>query len=459
MNNIETIRDLVHGKGQISPIDSKNFLYDLKANNILTEEELNEILYEFDIWARPDQAIDMPSDKNTLLLLCGRGFGKTWWTSNKAIDLALKNPRSIVAVWGADFGSVKHVNFLGESGIINQINPNINYSFNQQDLIIKFDNGSQINGFSCEAIERSRGRQSSYSIVDEWCAWRYPEAGMEAARLINRLGRKPQMFIATTPKPYQILKELAKKPYVYIKKGTTYDNYFLTKEYIKDLEQSLSDRMFRQECLAEILDDNPYALFKMSDIEKYRVKEHPPLQRIIVAVDPAVTSNPESDETGIIVAGLCSDNHVYVLEDASMDEATPEEWGAEVVRLYRKYNADRIVAEKNQGGDMVRSVIRAADRSLPPCDLVHASRGKEIRAEPVSAFYEHGEVHHVGSFALLERQMTEWNPTEKKKSPDRLDALVWACVSLLDKHQMKATVSYGGESIDKVSKKSYCSYG
>ena len=214
-------------------------------------------------------------------------------------------------------------------------------------------------------------------------------------------------------------------------------------EYVKVLKRKLTDRMFRQECLAEILDDSPYALWKMSDIEATRIFEAPKLKRIVVAVDPAVTSNENSDETGIVVCGLGFDNRGYVLEDASMEGATPEQWGKKAVEMYHKYNADRIVAEKNQGGDMVEVIIRGQGQGIPPVKLVHASKGKEIRAEPIAAFYERREVSHVGRFQLLEQQQTEWDPTGKGKSPDRIDALVWGLTELMTKSKVDIRIGYG----------------
>jgi len=431
-SSIETVRKFIHS----NPLIAREAIARLFADDAATK---NDLLHDFKLWARPEQIVEIPDDKDTLLLLCGRGFGKTWYVSNKAIDLALSEPGSRIALWAADYGSLKKVNFLGESGIISQINPNIAYDFNKSDLILKFENGSQITGYSCEALERSRGSQSSHSVVDELAAWQYAEEGLEAAKLINRLGRNPLMYIATTPRPTQIIKSLCSNPYVEVIKGTTMDNYFLTPKYAEALRRELTDRMFRQECLAEILDDNPYALWRMTDIEVCRLVKAPELRRIVVGVDPAVTSNEASDETGIVVCGIDYNGHAYVLEDCSMTAASPEQWARRVQEAYHKWDADAVVAEVNQGGDMVETVILQKSRAMRVIK-VRATKGKEVRAEPIAAIYERHECHHVGRHDKLEQQMTEWDPVNSKKSPDRMDAMVWAISELAGVNQAQSAV-------------------
>jgi len=442
MDSVEKVREFIHSGKYVEPRFAKMAIVQMKNKGVLSEKEMNDILYDWALWARPEQSWDMPEGKNTIMWKCGRGFGKSMMLSNLAIKLATENPDERIAIWAPDFGTLKRVVFFGESGILKNIHPDIKYEVNKADLFIKFDNGAEIQGYSAVAHESSRGAQSSVSLIEELGSWIYQREAYDAAQMINRLGIKPRTYIATTPTPTALIQEIVKSDNVHVINGTTMHNYFLTPDYAENLKNKLSDRMYRQEVLGEVLGDNPYALFKMSDIEKCRVESAPHLKRIIVAVDPAVTSNADSDETGIIVAGISADRHCYILEDATCTAATPEEWSAKAVAMYRKWGADRIVAEKNQGGQMVQSVIRSADRTLPPCKLVHASKGKEIRAEPVSAYYEHGEVHHVGRFVELERQMTEWNPVNGK-SPDRLDALVWACTELMDKGMSKGAVNYG----------------
>jgi predicted phage terminase large subunit-like protein len=186
--------------------------------------------------------------------------------------------------------------------------------------------------------------------------------------------------------------------------------------------------MERQELYGEIIWESENAFFKSEDIDKYKVESHPHLKRIVVAVDPAVSANKNSDETGIIVGGIDDDNHAYVLADKTM-KGTPQQWATMVADLYRNYQADVIVAEKNQGGDMVMSTIQSYGGNLP-VKLVTATRGKMLRAEPISLLFEQGKIHMVGNFSKLEQQMVEYDGTQKK-SPDRLDAFVWCMTELM----------------------------
>lgn len=443
MDSVEKVREFIHS----NPRQAKEVISRLFDDD---HETRDEILYDFKLWARPEQMFEIPKGKNQVLLLAGRGWGKTHWITSHIIENLRSNPNKRIGLMAADFGNAKKFNFMGESGLINLMPPSImshkDFDFNKSDLIITMPNGSSLTTFSSEAFEKTRSSQFHNFYCDEAAAWIYDKEALEACWLTNRLeykGEDPKLYIATTPRPTRLINEVSKDDETLVIKGTTYQNYYLSPTYVQVLKKKLSDRMFRQECLAEVLDDNLAALFKMSNIDLYRVKEVPELKRIIVAIDPAVSANPNSDDTGIIVAGLGHDNHAYILEDATMEAATPEEWSRMAIDMYYKWNADRIVAEKNQGGLLVQSVIRAADKSLPPCKLVHATKGKVLRAEPISAYYEHGEVHHVGRHDMLEQQMTEWDPTMKGDSPDRLDALVWACTELLDKPVGAAEVTHG----------------
>jgi predicted phage terminase large subunit-like protein len=194
-------------------------------------------------------------------------------------------------------------------------------------------------------------------------------------------------------------------------------------------ERYAGTRLGRQELDGEILDDNPYALWQRAVLDEQRVKQAPQLNRVVVGVDPAVTGNEDSDETGIIVAGKGVDGHYYVIDDQTM-RGSPNEWALMVVKCYQTHKADRIVAEVNNGGDMVEATLKTVNRSLS-FRAVHATRGKAIRAEPIAALYEQGKVHHVGTYPQLEDQMCEWIPNEPdQKSPDRMDAMVWALTEL-----------------------------
>lgn len=263
-------------------------------------------------------------------------------------------------------------------------------------------------------------------------SWRYDTDAWDQAQFGLRLGKNPQTVATTTPRPTKLIRTLVKEETTAITRGTTYENRsnLAVGFYRKIIAKYENTRLGRQELLAEILDDNPGALFHLGDIEGARVMKLPPLVRIVIAVDPATTSNEESDEWGIVAAGQDGRDpaHFYILADESAIY-TPQEAAMAAVRLYFRLQADRLVAETNNGGDMIEALIRAVDANVA-YKKVTASRGKVIRAEPVSALYEQGRVHHHGMFATLEDQATSWNPKTDEDSPDRMDAMVWAVTEL-----------------------------
>jgi phage terminase large subunit-like protein len=237
--------------------------------------------------------------------------------------------------------------------------------------------------------------------------------------------------VTTTPRPTKIVRDLLADPSTAITRGRTYDNRANLAAAFFDaiLRQYEGTRLGRQEIAGEVLDDAPGALWRRDAIDATRVVKAPDLRRVVVAIDPAVTSSDASDETGIVVAGVDARGDGYVLDDLT-GRYKPHEWAAVAVNAYRRHNADRIVAEVNNGGEMVEHTVRTVDRSVA-YKSVHASRGKAIRAEPVAALYEQGRVHHVGSLASLEDQLCGWDPGADARSPDRLDALVWALTELM----------------------------
>jgi predicted phage terminase large subunit-like protein len=246
-----------------------------------------------------------------------------------------------------------------------------------------------------------------------------------------RLGENPQCVITTTPAPNDLTRRLVKRTNTIITRGSTFDNAANLSEIavaqLKDKYEGT--RLGRQELYGEVLDDLEGALWGYGVIENNRVslEDLPEFNRIVVAIDPSVTNNEDSDETGIVVAARCDNNKYYVLEDAS-HKNTPDGWARKAVSLLHTYNADRLIAEVNNGGDLVERVIRTIDMNVP-YSSVHASRGKLVRAEPIAALYEQGRVHHVGIHKELEDQMVSYTPNSRK-SPDRMDALVWALTEL-----------------------------
>ena len=288
--------------------------------------------------------------------------------------------------------------------------------------------------FSGNRPDGLRGPQFEAAWCDELCKWRYPQETWDMLQFTLRIGEQPRQIVTTTPRPIALLKQLIKSEGTQIDRSTTRINEdFLAAGFVKRInEQFGGTRLGRQELEAEILDDRLDALWHRGSLDQLRQKAAPELTRIVVAVDPPVTSHAKSDACGIIVAGLCEQGHGYVLSDQTLTKASPLKWAHAAVRAFHRFEADRIVAEVNQGGEMVEVVIRQIDRSVA-ITSVRATRGKYIRAEPVAALYEQGRVHHVGSLPLLEDELCDFGPggLTSGKSPDRLDALVWALTDLM----------------------------
>src|SRR5580704_2697908 len=257
-----------------------------------------------------------------------------------------------------------------------------------------------------------------------------------------RLGPSPQAVVTTTPKQIKLIRELMAADGTVTTRGSTYDNraHLAPDFFARIIKRYEGTRLGRQELDAELLEDVEGALWSGKLIEDTRVKTAPEMVRVVVAIDPAVTSGENADETGIVVAGRGADGHAYVFRDLSC-RLTSDGWAKRAVEAYREHKADRIVAEVNNGGDLVEAVIRTVDRYVPHKKL-HASRGKVVRAEPVSALYEQKKVHHVGVFAELETQMCSFVPDNHEGSPDRVDALVWALTELMLDNEAVAGVRF-----------------
>ncbi|WP_435008000.1 DNA-packaging protein [Tundrisphaera lichenicola] len=376
--------------------------------------------------ARPNQ-IAPPEPWTTWLILAGRGFGKTRTGAEQVRIWVKKYP--FVNLIGATSDDARDIMIEGESGILAICPRDERPRYLSQKRQLLWPNGAKSLIFTADEPERLRGKQHMKLWADEFCAWRYPDAWDQAAFGL-RLGDNPQAIVTTTPKPTKALKELKADPGTVVTTGSTYDNQgnlaptFLTK-IVRKYEGT---RLGRQELNAEILDDNPGALWKRKQIDDLRVSKAPSMRRIVIAIDPAAKKNPNSDETGITAEGMGFEGHGYLLADLSM-RGTPEEWGRAAVNAYYEFKADRIVAEVNNGGDMVEHVIRSIDKNIP-FTAVHASRGKITRAEPISALYEQGRIHHVGCFPVLEDQMCEYDPKTADWSPDRMDSAVWGFTEL-----------------------------
>jgi phage terminase large subunit-like protein len=302
--------------------------------------------------------------------------------------------------------------------------------------VVRWPNGGVCHLLSSETPDRARGYNFDGAWCDEIGAWENDQDTWDqvsfALRLTGPKGDAPAIVGTTTPRPTKLLRTLMADLGTRITRATTYDNAaHLNAAVLTHLEARYgSTRIGRQELMGEMLIDNPGALWTRSMMDACRV-EHPPaeMRRIVVSVDPAGSSNKNSDETGIIVAGIDRAGIGYVLADLS-GRYSPEAWARKAVEAYKSWRADRIIAEKNYGGDMVESTIKSVDRTVP-VKLVIASRGKAIRAEPVASYYEQGRVKHVGALHLLEDQLCEWDPAASGPSPDRLDAAVWGLSELM----------------------------
>lgn len=395
--------------------------------NTLTDEEMATLEYEWRFWARPDQMLP-EGDWFTWLIMSGRGWGKSRTGAETCIEWAMHHGVKRIALVGRTAADVRDVMVEGESGIMAKSPPWFMPHYEPSKRRITWPNGCIATTYSGDKPDQLRGPQHEKAWVDEFAAWRYPES-LDMLIFGLRLGQRPQIVATTTPRPTAAVRALMKEPDTHITRGSTYDNAanLSPKALAKLVSKYQGTRLGRQELFGELLDDVPGALWTYGLIEECRVSSHPPFERIVVAIDPAVTSDEESDETGIVVVGLGQDKHGYVLADLTLS-ASPMEWAKVAVNAYHDFKADRIVAETNNGGDMIESTLRTIDRTIS-YKKVHASRGKLTRAEPVSSLYEQHRVHHWGMFAELEDQMCNWVPGND--SPDRMDALVWGLTDLM----------------------------
>ncbi len=340
----------------------------------------------------------------------------------------------------------------GESGLLSILPPSlirggsIETAWNRSLGELYLENGSRLKVFTSERPGRLRGPQHHYAWGDEPAEWQDANQGIGKDTTWSnlmfglRLGQHPRVVLTGTPKPVQLIKDLlfvkgdrrrGRRPDVHLTTGSTYDNLANLAPTFREeiLAQYEGTRIGRQELQAELLEDVEGALWQAARIDELRAAAAPELVRVVVAIDPAVTSGEDSDETGIVVAARGIDGHAYVLADRS-GRYTPKGWAERAVLALDDHKADRVVAEANNGGDMVEATLRTV-RPTVPFLKVTATRGKRIRAEPIAALYEQGRVHHVGSFDRLEDQMCAWLP-DSGESPDRMDALVWALSELME---------------------------
>ena len=406
----------------------------------MPDEERIEFAHHWRVWAR-DEQISPDGDWRTWLIMAGRGFGKTRAGAEWVREIAHANPAARIALVGASLAEVRAVMVEGESGLIAISPPARMPRFEPSLRRLTWDNGAQAMLFSGGEPDSLRGPQHSHAWCDEIAKWENVNARAERTwdnlLLGLRLGDEPRVVATTTPRSVPLLRRLlaGEGGTTAVTRGRTSDNAEnLSKRFLRDVRREFRGSVLRrQELLGELIEDIPGALWTRSVLEACREEAaSSPPRRIVVAVDPPASA--EGDACGIVVVALGEDGIGRVLADASVEKATPERWARAVAATARAWGADRVIAEANQGGAMVASVLRAASVALP-LRLVHASRGKVARAEPVAALYEAGRVRHAGLFPALEDQlcglMVGGEYRGPGRSPDRADALVWALTELM----------------------------
>lgn len=403
----------------------------------LSDAQARQVLYDWrGFWARKNQ-LAPAGDWTHWLVLAGRGFGKTRTGAETVREWASKPLPGPIHLIAPTAGDIRKVMIEGrDGGLLSCYPPGEQPHYEpSKGHLLTWPNGNVGYCFSADEPERLRGPQCCRFWADELATWRFGQEAWDNLMFGFRLGDELRGIVTTTPKPIKLLKDIIADKYTVTTRGSTYDNRGnLSPQFFQSVVTKYEGtRLGRQELLAELLEDTPGALWKSKQIDSLRVQLHHVrwdlLERIVVAIDPAVTAEEHSDETGIVVAARTVSGHVVVLDDLSCKE-TPLGWARVAVNAYKTRRADIIVGEVNMGGDLVAANIHAV---APEVNFrsVRATRGKMLRAEPVAALYEQGRVHHVGFFKDLEEQMCNYVPGTSVKSPDRMDALVWAITELV----------------------------
>ena len=401
-----------------------------QALSQLTDKEAEALLYDWrGFLARPDQ-VAPDGDWEIWLALAGRGWGKTEagarWIKERVENGAMSI--ALVAETQKDLEEVmvKRIIAIHAPGT----EPRVRF----KPVRLVWPNGAEALGYNGTEPDQLRGPEFDTAWLDELAKYKKARETWDMLQFCMRAGTDPRQMITTTPRPIDLIKEIAagEEGRTVVTKGRTLDNQSnLAPGFIEKLQNRYGGtRLGRQELNAEILGDLPGAIWSQSVIDAFRVPDVPDRERTVVAVDPAVTNSEESDEHGLVAACIGGDQEGYLLEDASM-RGTPAEWARKAIEMYTRHQADGVVVEVNQGGDMVAHTLRAIRPNLPIIE-VRATRGKHVRAEPIAALYEQGRIHHVGQFPEVEGQMTQFTTEgyQGEGSPDRTDALVWAFTEL-----------------------------
>ena len=411
----------------------------------LSDEEVAALEYDWQAWGRPNQ-LPPTIPWKIWLILAGRGFGKSRAGAEQVIEWA-RTPSLRIALVAETAADARDVLVEGESGILACSPPWCRPKYEPSKRRLTWPNGTMATTYSGDAPDQLRGPQHSKAWADECAKWKYAQNAWDMLELGLRLGDDPQIVATTTPRPILLIQSLVKEAQdptsgVVVTRGSTYEIYAnLAQSFISRVVKRFEGtRLGRQELHAEILTDTPGALWTLALLDRTRVTlaDVPDLVRIGIALDPAATSQETSDEMGIIAGGRGANGHGYTLRDVSM-RGTPTACARTAIFLYDELQADVIIAEVNNGGEWIGTVIklvaenmwREQERASKEINykMVHASRGKVTRAEPVATLFEQNRAHHVGTFAALEDQQTTWVPG--MKSPDRMDAEVWLYTELL----------------------------
>lgn len=410
----------------------------------LTDEGLQALPYLFEFWAL-DHQVPPEGDWRSWVIMGGRGAGKTRagseWVRAQAEGPTprAKGRAKNIALVGETFDQVRAVMVFGDSGILACSPPDRKPVWEATRRQLVWPNGAIAQAFSASEPEALRGPQFDAAWVDELAKWKKAEETWDMLQFALRLGDHPRQVVTTTPRNVPLLKALLALPSTVTTHAATDANRAnLASSFLEEVQARYAGtRMGRQELEGILLDDRDGALWTTAAIEGGRVDEVPGLSRVVVAVDPPVTGHAGSDECGIVVVGASTEGppsnwRAVVLEDASMSAAKPLDWAEAALAAMERHQADRLVAEVNQGGDLVETLIRQLD-PMVPYRAVRASKGKTARAEPVAALYEQGRVSHTRGLGELEDQMCRMTTRgyEGKGSPDRVDALVWAIYDLL----------------------------
>jgi len=408
-------------------------------------EQLGEVgretlLHDWQVHARPQQ-LPPPGDWRVWLMLAGRGFGKTRSGAEWVREIAERDGSARIALIGATPQQARAVMVEGESGLLGIAPWWDRPAWHPALRRLVWKSGAQAMLYGAADPDSLRGPQFTHGWADELAKWAYAQAAWDNLMMGLRLGRRPQVLVTTTPRPVPLIRRLMKQPGVAVTRGATRDNRaHLASDFVAAMERDYGGTALgRQELEGELIEELDGALWLRALIERCRARKEGlwndgewSFSRVVIAVDPPAGS--EGDACGIVAVGLGLDGRGYVIDDASVEKAGPERWAAQVARAAARHGADRVVAEANNGGAMIASVLRAADMDLP-VRLVHASRGKSARAEPVAALYERGRVSHVGAFPQMEDQMCGMliggGYEGPGRSPDRADALVWALTELM----------------------------